>query len=101
MSMATQLTVISCDKPDPDRKVLLPEGKFKHFQNILGVVLRDAQDTWADLWEELQDQVTDGVMVLPSAEEGFRPQCGWPEFLEKMWLLKHYIDHARRFSEGK
>jgi hypothetical protein len=99
--MATQLTVISCDKPDPDRKVLLPEGKFKHFQNILGVVLRDAQDTWADLWEELQDQVTDGVMVLPSAEEGFRPQCGWPEFLEKMWLLKHYIDHARRFSEGK
>lgn len=99
--MATQLTVISCDKPDPDRKVLLPEGKFKHFQNILGVVLRDAQDTWADLWEELQDQVTDGVMVLPSAEEGFRPLCGWPEFLEKMWLLKHYIDHARRFSEGK
>ena len=99
--MVTQLTVISCDKLDTERKVLLPEGKFKHFQNVLGVVLQDAQNTWADLWKELQDEVTEGFMVLPQAQKGFSPQCGWPEFLEKMWLLKHYLDYAKRFSEGK
>lgn len=99
--MARQLTVISCDTLDAERKVLLPDGKFKHFQNILGVVLQDAQDTWGDLWKELQGEVTDGFMVLPQAQKGFSPQCGWPEFLEKMWLLKHYLDYAKRFSEGK
>ncbi len=98
--MARQLTVISTDSPDEQRTVLLPEGKFKHFRNILGVVLEDAQDTWAELWEEVEGVVTPGGMVLPNAEKGFQPECGWPEFLEKMWLLKHYLDYARRFSEN-
>jgi hypothetical protein len=40
-------------------------------------------------------------MVTPEAEKGFRPKCGWPEFLEKMWVLRHYLDYAKRYSEGK
>lgn len=98
--MTRHLTVISSDRPDEERKVLLPEGKFKHFRNILGVVLQDTQDTWAELWRELEGEVTHGVMILPSGEKGSQPRCGWPEFLEKMWLLKHYLDYAKRFTEG-
>lgn len=74
---------------------------MKHFRSVAGVVLQDAQDTWAELWKELQGKVTDGVMILPQAEGGFNPDCGWPEFLEKMWRLKHYLDYARRFSTGE
>ncbi|MDY0041431.1 MAG: hypothetical protein RBS57_14060, partial [Desulforhabdus sp.] len=64
-------------------------------------VLQDAQTTWGEIWKELQGEVTDGCMVLPQAENGFNPRCGWPEFLEKMWLLKHYLDYASRFSSSR
>lgn len=99
--MAKQLTVITGGKPGEERKVLLPEEKFKHFRNVAGVVLQDAQDTWTELWDQLQGEVVDGVMILPDAENGFKPKCGWAEFLEKMWLLKHKLDYARRFCDGR
>ncbi|MGV8074644.1 MAG: hypothetical protein AB2L11_08830 [Syntrophobacteraceae bacterium] len=98
--MAKQLTLISGNKPGEGRKVLLPEEKLKHFKNATGVVLQNAQDTWAELWNELQGKVVDGVMILPNAEKGFKPQCGWPEFLEKMWILKHQLDYAKNFVES-
>lgn len=100
--MERQLKVIPGNaKSVAERGYLLPEEKFKHFCNIMGVVLGEAQDTWGDLWNELQGEVTDGVLILPEAGAGFVPRCGWPEFLEKMWLLKHYLDHAKKFSEEK
>jgi len=100
--MERQLKVISGNaKGAAERGYLLPEEKFKHFRNVMGVVLEDAQNTWGDLWKELQGEVTDGTMILPQGRKGFVPPCGWPEFLEKMWLLKHYLDHAKRFSEEK
>ncbi len=78
----------------------LPATELRHFKNVTSNVMQDALNVWADLWGELQGSVTCGVMVLPEAENGFKPSCGWPEFLEKMWLLRHYLDFARRFSEG-
>ena len=77
-----------------------PDTKLRHFRNVTGVLMRDTLDVWADMWEELQGCVTGGAMVLPEAEQGLKPKCGWPEFLEKMWLLKHYLDYTKRFSEG-
>lgn len=99
--MAKQFTVITGNRMNVERTILLPEEKYRHYQEIIGAVLEDAQKTWGELWQELQGRVVDGVLVLPEAEEGFKPRCGWPEFLEMMWLLKHYIDYARRFSEEK
>ena len=99
--MAKQFTVISGNRPAEARTILLPEEKFKHFRNVMGVVLQDAQKTWGELWDELQGEVVDSVMVRPDAEHGFRPKSGWPEFLEKMWILRHQLDYARRFSEGR
>jgi hypothetical protein len=28
--------------------------------------------------------------------KGFVPPCGWPELLEKLWQLKHYLDSIER-----
>lgn len=84
---------VVCQRPTPAREL-------QHFKNVTSNVMQDALNVWADLWGELQSSVTCGVMVLPEAEDGFKPSCGWPEFLEKMWLLRHYMDFARRFSKG-
>ena len=98
--MSRQLTVISSDKPDGEhRTVAIPEDKTRHFRNVIGSVLQDAQNTWAEIWKEFQKDK--GIIIPPDLEKGFQPECGWPEFLEKMWLLKHYIDYAQRFSEKK
>ncbi|MEN6437217.1 MAG: hypothetical protein ABFD97_01405 [Syntrophobacter sp.] len=99
--MARELTVVSGSKLDEEETVVSPEEKYRLRQNVMGVVLKDAQHTWAEMWRDLQGEVTDGVVILPEAEKGCKPKCGWSEFLEKMWLLKHYIDYAQRFSEGK
>jgi len=80
--------------------VLTPEEKIRHFQNVTEAVLDDALDTWNDIWKEFQGKVTDAYLVLPEAEKGFKPGCGWSEFLEKIWLLKHYIDYAKKFSRS-
>lgn len=77
----------------------LPARELQHFKNVTGSVMQDALNVWADLCGELQGSITCGVMVLPGAENGFKPSCGWPEFLEKMWLLKHYLDFTKRFSQ--
>lgn len=75
--------------------------RLRHFQNVTGSVLQNALDSWGDIWQEFQGTVTYGQLVTPEAERGFKPKCGWPEFLEKMWLLKHYLDYAKKFCEGK
>jgi hypothetical protein len=77
------------------------ERKLMHIRNVSGSVLQDALDTWGDIWDELQGTLTHGVMVVPEAEKNFEPECGWPEFLEKMWRLKHHLDYAKRFCKGK
>lgn len=81
-------------------RVLTPEEKIRHFQNVTEAVLDDALGTWTEIWREFQGTVTDAYLVLPEAEKGFKPECGWSEFLEKVWLLKHYIDYAREYSRA-
>lgn len=75
------------------------EKDFRHFQNVTSCVLKDALNAWADIWQELDCVAAHGCMVSAEYEAGFKPQCGWPEFLEKMWLLKHHLDYAKRFCE--
>ena len=85
----------------PGAKTLSRETELRHFRNVSGSLVRGALDRWAELWGELQGQVTCGVMVLPEAQRGFKPRCGWPEFLEKMWQLKFYLDSAKRFCDQR
>jgi hypothetical protein len=82
-----------------DSKKCLPEDKLKHFRNVLGSVLQDSLETWGELWNEYQGSVTHGYLVTEEAEKGFKPKCGWPEFLEKMWQLKHSLEYAKSFCD--
>lgn len=83
------------------REILTTDEKLRHFRNVSSSVLKEAQEVWGDIWDQFQGSVTHGFMVTPEADKGFRPECGWPEFLEKMWLLKHYLDYAKRHCDGK
>lgn len=78
------------DKPSAERTL-------KSFRYVVAAVNGDAQRAWSDLWEQLKGGVTPAGTVLPQMEHGFKPPCGWAEFLEKFWLLKHYLDYVQRF----
>ena len=77
-----------------------PERMLQHFKGMVANMMGNAQNTWALVWKELQDSVVgkSGV-VLTQAQSGFSPECGWPEFLERLCQLKHYLDHTRRMCE--
>ena len=100
--MPIEFKVLSNKGASRTYKKMTPEEKLKHFRNVAASVTQNAQGAWADIWNEFQDTVTRGVVISPEAEKGnFKPKCGWPEFLEKMWLLKHNLDYLQRFSQGK
>jgi hypothetical protein len=101
--MSRHLTILSgkTEQAEQTYKIVSAQEKLQHFRNVSSSVLQDAQDTWGDIWDQLQGSVTHGVMVTPEADHGFRPECGWPEFLEKMWTLKHHLDYAKKFCEGR
>ena len=70
--------------------------KFEHLLKVATNTNQDAGKAWAALWAEFKPLVGNNGMVMPEAQEGFVPACGWPEFLEKLWLLKHYLDSTHR-----
>jgi hypothetical protein len=73
-----------------------PITQLEHLLKVSGSVAQDANKVWAEIWVDLKRVATRGGMVLPEAKDGFVPACGWPEFLEKFWLLKHYLDSIQR-----
>lgn len=75
--------------------------QLDHLLKVAGSISQDANKTWAEMWGEFKRLVTGGGMVVPEAKKGFVPECGWPEFLEKFWLLKHYLDSIQRICERK
>jgi hypothetical protein len=77
----------------------LPATEFYHFKKVTSNVMQDALNVWADLWAEMENQVTSGIMISSNAENGFKPSCGWPKFFEKMWVLRHYLDFTKRFTQ--
>jgi hypothetical protein len=77
------------------------EGELHHLKNVLGNIMQDTLKTWDELWGEFDERVVSGSLVLPQAEQGFKPACGWPEFLEKMWQLRFYIASAKKFCDQR
>lgn len=71
---------------------------LKDYRYVVASVDAEALKAWEDLWKELKDGVTPAGGVVPQMEQGFKPSCGWAEFLEKFWLLKHYLDCIHRFT---
>jgi hypothetical protein len=111
MNQGVKLLKFDGEEPRTIARVPSPEVELKHFQNVVGNVTQDALNTWDEIWGELQHAGHTGVMIVPEAAEeppgpdadssagaAFKPSCGWPEFMEKMWLLRHYLDFMARFS---
>jgi hypothetical protein len=100
---------------DPQRRIYgeqMPDGlpsvvpftplyQLEHLLKVSGSVTQDANKVWAEIWSELKQVATGDGLVVPEAKQGFVPTCGWPEFLEKFWLLKHYLDSIQRICDGK
>jgi len=75
-----------------------PVTELQDFKNVTNKLIQDALNVWADLWAELEGRVEpDGV--IQEANGKFEPSCGWNEYLEKMWVLKHYLDFTKRLSQ--
>lgn len=75
--------------------------QLEHLLRVAASVTRDANTVWADLWAAFKPHVTPGGVIGPEMTKGFVPECGWPEFMEKLWLLKHYIDSIDRICKNK
>jgi hypothetical protein len=78
-----------------------PMAELEHLLKVAGSVTGDANKVWAEIWEEFKRIVTSSGMILEEAKDGFVPSCGWSEFLEKFWLLKHYLDSVQRICNKK
>lgn len=87
----------SLDLPQQTDPVHQPD----HLLKVAGLVNQDAAEVWAQIWGEFRPHVSASGAVLPSIEKGFVPACGWPEFLERLWLLKHYLDSVNRICQDK
>jgi hypothetical protein len=95
---------VSPDELGESRPNILPFTPVKELEHLLrvsGSVCEDANKVWAELWGELKHMTTGGGMIVDRAGEGFVPTCGWSEFLEKFWLLKHYLDSVQRICAKK
>jgi hypothetical protein len=82
-----------------DEAAVPGDRALRNFRYVVASVNDSASAVWAELWKELQGSVASNGMVTPGMEDGFKPACGWPEFLEKLWLLKHYLDYIHRFCK--
>ena len=69
--------------------------ELEHLREVADFVTQDANHVWADIWDQFKPLVSPGGVVRPEAQDGFVPSCGWPEFLEKLWLLTHYVDSVQ------
>jgi len=78
-----------------------PVAELEHLLKVAGSVSQDANQVWTEMWGEFKRIATGSGEIVPKAKEGFVPACGWPEFLEKFWLLKHYLDSIQRICDRK
>ncbi len=89
----------SPDALPQEPKELLPFTPLFHLEHLLKVaqsVALDADSVWAEIWAQFRPYVTSDGLIGPELKAGFVPACGWPEFLEKLWVLKHYLDSVQR-----
>lgn len=73
--------------------------ELQNFKNVNNSLMQDALNVWAELWAELDGQVGPCNVDRAKAEDGFEPSCGWSEFLEKMWVLRYYLDFSKRLGQ--
>ncbi len=84
------------------------KNDLQDFKNINNSLMQDALRIWSDLWAELDS--SQNHISMPDSnsdsyntrkfqiEDEFEPSCGFSEFVKKMWILRSYLDFAKRIS---
>jgi hypothetical protein len=98
MSQGMRLVRFDGDESQTIAQASPPQMELAHFRNVTSNVVQDALNAWSDIWGELDGNVACGAAVTPEDDKGFTPSCGWPAFLEKMWVLRQNLDFLARFS---
>jgi hypothetical protein len=78
-----------------------PLAETQHLLKVANSISHDAIGAWMEVWTELRDCVASGDKSMSDSQKRFLPSCGWDEFIEKLWLLKHYLDSIQRISTTK
>jgi hypothetical protein len=92
---ASPFAEVATDEGEP-HPLPLTAIPSEHLLKVAGAEALDAAKLWAELWGQLRQHITADGRVMPEMQKGFVPACGWREFLEKFWLLKHHLDSASR-----
>ena len=100
LHMSQGMRLVRFEGDESQTIALVPSSQVEvtHFRNVTTSVVQDALNTWSDIWGELEGDVACGAAVTPEDHKGFTPSCGWPAFLEKMWVLRQNLDFLARFS---
>ena len=77
----------------------LSEMELREFKNVIHNLMQDALTVWADAWAELDGRLPSGTKGIEGSDLKFDPSCGWTEYLEKMWILRHYLEFTKKFSQ--
>jgi len=78
---------------------IMPESGT--FAELLGGVMNEARKLCEEMWAACQDDRTCEEIIEGIGEPmNKEPACGWAEFMEKLHLLRHYIDYAKRLCDG-
>jgi len=96
MSETPELAKIKADLEESVSQRMLSTDQLKDFKHVTNGLIQDAINVWDELWAELDGREASGAMV--KLEAGFEPSCGWTEFLQKMWTLRHYLNFIKRYS---
>jgi hypothetical protein len=82
-------------------KVAAVERKLRHFRGVAASVLRDALDVLGDIWNACEDTRTPEEILDGKEFPSDRlPACGWTELLEKLHLLRRYVEYAKSLCDG-
>ena len=98
MSQGMRLVRFDGDESHIVGRMPSPQAELTYFRSVTNSVVQDALNAWSEIWGELEGDVMHGAAISPQDKEGFTPSCGWPAFLEKMWILRQDLDFLARFS---
>lgn len=98
--MSVELKLITSPTPEERVNALDPQVQLRHLRHLTDSMLSDALSVWADITGEFDGVVNTGNLIEDRAKDGFTPRCGWPEFMEKMRTLEHYLAHTQRIARG-
>jgi hypothetical protein len=98
MNQGVRLVKFDGEEAQTVAKAVPPQVELSHVRTVTSGVVQDALNVWADIWGELEGAVVSGTAIDSEAQERFQPSCGWPEFLEKMWVLRGHLEFMARFS---